>query len=357
MDTGLETRYFLGANTGVGYCSFFSHFLRQPGRCVHILKGGPGCGKSTFLKKLGARAQSRGRDVVYLHCSGDPDSLDGVFLPETNTAYLDGTAPHICDPTVFGVTGDYLDLGTFCRTESLDTERICQLNADCPLFYRRAYEYLAAAAALDARKQPGLLFPEDRAAVRRRAAGTALREFGAVKKGGVPGHMEKRFLSAITCEGRRSFPQTLDTLADRVYLLDNVCGLAEDYLRAIREHALRRGLQLIVCPDPLLPERTEAVLLPSLRLAFLATETEVHLSNAAIRHIRLDAVPDAARLRALRTQMRTDTRLQRQAMEAAVRQLQAAKLLHDELEAVYKPCMDFEALTAFTEQYFDTLWT
>lgn len=355
MDTGLETRYFLGANTGAGYCSFFSHFLRQPGRCVHILKGGPGCGKSTFLKKLGAHAQSRGRDVVYLHCSGDPDSLDGVFFPERNTAYLDGTAPHICDPVLFGVTGDYLDLGAFCRTESLDTERIRQLHADCPLFYQRAYEYLKAAAALDARKQPGLIFPEDRAAVRRRAAGTALREFGAVKKDAVPGRMEKRFLSAITCEGRYSFPQTLEALAERVYLLDNACGLAEDYLRVIREHALRRGLNLIVCPDPLLPERTEAVLIPSLRLAFLAVQEEVQLTDAATRHIRLDAVPDAARLRALRTQTRADTRLQRQAVDAAIRQLQAAKLLHDELEAVYLPCMDFDALTAFTDQYVASL--
>ncbi len=231
MDKGLETRYFLGANTGAGYCSFFSHFLRQPGRCVHILKGGPGCGKSTFLRRVGERTQQLGLHTVYLHCSGDPGSLDGVFFPETNTGYLDGTAPHVCDPVLFGITGDYLDLGAFCRTKLLDTERIRQLSMDCPLFYRRAYEYLAAAAALDARKQPGLLFPEDRAAARRRAAGTALREFGAVKKDAVPGRFEKRFLRAITCEGRAAFPQTVEALAERVYLLDNDCGLAEDYRR------------------------------------------------------------------------------------------------------------------------------
>ena len=355
MDKGLETRYFLGANTGAGYCSFFSHFLRQPGRCVHILKGGPGCGKSTFLRRVGERAQQLGLHTVYLHCSGDPGSLDGVFFPETNTGYLDGTAPHVCDPVLFGITGDYLDLGAFCRTKLLDTERIRQLSMDCPLFYRRAYEYLAAAAALDARKQPGLLFPEDRAAARRRAAGTALREFGAVKKDAVPGRFEKRFLRAITCEGRAAFPQTVEALAERVYLLDNDCGLAEDYLRVIREHALRRGLTLIVCPDPLLPERTEAVLVPDLHLAFLTADAELPCPHAAVRHIRLDAIPDSARLRALRTRMRADKRLQQQAIDAAIRQLQAAKLLHDELEAVYQPCMDFDALTAFTDQHLQTL--
>lgn len=353
MDKGLETRYFLGANTGVGYCSFYAHFLRQPDRRIHILKGGPGCGKSTFLKRIGACAQEAGLHVAYLHCSGDPGSLDGVYFPETNTGYLDGTAPHCCDPAIFGVTGKYLDLGAFCRIEALDTARIQTLNEDYPLFYRRAYEYLAAAAALDPRKQPGLLFPEDRTAARRRASGTALREFGAVKKDTAPGRREKRFLSAITCEGRCFFPQTLEALADRVYLLDNACGLAEDYLRVIQEHALRCGLNLIVCPHPLLPECTEAVLIPSLRLAFLAAEEEVQFSDVAIRHIRLDAIPDATRLRALRSRMRTDARLQRQSIDAAIRQLQAAKLLHDELEAVYCPCMDFDALTAFTEQYVD----
>ena len=53
--------------------------------------------------------------------------------------------------------------------------------------------------------------------------------------------------------------------------------------------------------------------------------------------------------------MRADKRLQQQAIDAAIRQLQAAKLLHDELEAVYQPCMDFDALTAFTDQHLQTL--
>lgn len=31
-----------------------------------------------------------------------------------------------------------------------------------------------------------------------------------------------------------------------------------------------------------------------------------------------------------------------------------AALLHNELEAVYRPCMDFDALSAFTERYLQT---
>ena len=53
MNNGLETRYFLSALTGAGYYALHRQFLRPPQRYFCILKGGPGCGKSTFLKRVG----------------------------------------------------------------------------------------------------------------------------------------------------------------------------------------------------------------------------------------------------------------------------------------------------------------
>ena len=52
MNNGLETRYFLSALTGAGYYALHRQFLRPPERYFCILKGGPGCGKSTFLRCL-----------------------------------------------------------------------------------------------------------------------------------------------------------------------------------------------------------------------------------------------------------------------------------------------------------------
>ena len=52
MNNGLETRYFLSALTGAGYYALHRQFLRPPERYFCILKGGPGCGKSTFLRTL-----------------------------------------------------------------------------------------------------------------------------------------------------------------------------------------------------------------------------------------------------------------------------------------------------------------
>ena len=151
MNNGLETRYFLSALTGAGYYALHRQFLRPPQRYFCILKGGPGCGKSTFLKRVGDAGHAAGLAVVWLHCAGDPASLDGVYFPEKRSGFFDGTAPHTVEPALFGASGEYLDLGTFCRTEALDTARIRALNADCAMFRLRAQQYLAAAAALDAR--------------------------------------------------------------------------------------------------------------------------------------------------------------------------------------------------------------
>ena len=106
MSTEPQVRYFLGANSPAGFYSLYDQLI-DPAEAdaVFILKGGPGCGKSTLMKRVAAAAEERGLQVEYIRCSGDPDSLDGVVIPQLNsldaillpekkTAIVDGTAPH-----------------------------------------------------------------------------------------------------------------------------------------------------------------------------------------------------------------------------------------------------------------------
>ena len=44
--------FFLGANSGEGFYSLYDQMLNGRFDDLLILKGGPGCGKSTFLKTL-----------------------------------------------------------------------------------------------------------------------------------------------------------------------------------------------------------------------------------------------------------------------------------------------------------------
>ena len=89
--------FFLGANSEEGFFSLYDQLLGGRLDDLMILKGGPGCGKSTFMRRVGAAMERAGERVVYINCSGDPDSLDGVIFPAIGTAIVDGTAPHGMD--------------------------------------------------------------------------------------------------------------------------------------------------------------------------------------------------------------------------------------------------------------------
>lgn len=89
-----QTHFFLGANSAEGFYGLYDQLLDAKLYDLIILKGTPGCGKSTFMRRVAAALEERGLETVYIHCSGDPDSLDGVIAPAIRTAIVDGTAPH-----------------------------------------------------------------------------------------------------------------------------------------------------------------------------------------------------------------------------------------------------------------------
>lgn len=89
------TNFFVGANSGNGFQNLFSELTDlEDTYDFMILKGGPGVGKNTFMREIGRAMEEAGTPVEYLWCSGDPDSLDGVVLPELRCAVADGTSPH-----------------------------------------------------------------------------------------------------------------------------------------------------------------------------------------------------------------------------------------------------------------------
>jgi hypothetical protein len=184
MENGLITRWFLGANSGAGFFSLYDSFASEDGDFLWVVKGGPGCGKSVFMKRIGSAAEKNGLDVEYIHCSGDPASLDGIFLPSLKTGWIDGTAPHTLDPVCFGATGAYLDLGAFCdvgavhRIRSEITALVDRYRAQ----YARAYGSLRAASAVTPEKNGRLYGDAEITAALKRAASAADREIPKAKK-------------------------------------------------------------------------------------------------------------------------------------------------------------------------------
>lgn len=347
-------RYFLGANSRQGFHSLYDGFVSpEAGDFLWVIKGGPGCGKSSFMKRIGAAAEAAGLPVEYILCSGDPDSLDGVYFPAQRVAYTDGTAPHVQEATYPGAASLYLDLGSFLDAGALGPhlEEIAALNRENSAHYAAAYAALAGGAALLPRNLPGFI-PEDAAQrLEKKLTGLAARELRRLEK---PGQLTKRFLSARSCRGHLRLDDTLCAQCERIWLLDNELGLGNVFLARLAELALDRGYHVILCLDPLEPARPEAVLLPEAGLGFLADDRALPFAGPVYRHLRLDTLagPLDPAQRALLRQRRRESAL---LLNAATDAMARAKAVHDALEAVYHPHVDFAGVTALAEDHIHWL--
>ena len=341
----MNETYFLGANTKDGFYSLYSGFPANKTDFLHIIKGGPGTGKSGFMRKIGKAAEAKGYDVEYVVCSGDPDSLDGVYIPALHIAWVDGTAPHVIEPVGFHADADYMNLGKFCRVpfSEADKANVYAINKRYKALYTRAYGYIAAAASLRRASLPDLFGEDEKATVYKRIDGILDRTIGRAKAGG--GKSSRRFLSAVSCLGEYRLEMEIEKLCKLIYQFDNGYGGAGIALEHAAQGAMDRGADVILCPSPVDPSVLEAVLLPQSGVAFVDDSWE--LEDA--RHIRLDAIIPSPTQQALRSELRESAKLSGRIMALAYEKLKEAKKLHDELEAVYKPHMDFPALTRFTD--------
>ncbi len=90
---GAVKKVFPGGNTYRGFYSFYDHIIPEDAARIFVIKGGPGVGKSSFMKAIAKEMLEAGHDVEMHFCSSDNDSLDGVVLPDYGIALIDGTAP------------------------------------------------------------------------------------------------------------------------------------------------------------------------------------------------------------------------------------------------------------------------
>ncbi|WP_338379148.1 hypothetical protein, partial [Enterococcus faecium] len=94
VDKQADVRHrYLGAATPKGAVDFVPN-LTEGLEKRYLIKGRPGSGKSTMLKKIAAEAESRGFDTEIYHCGFDPHSLVMIVVRELGFAIFDSTAPH-----------------------------------------------------------------------------------------------------------------------------------------------------------------------------------------------------------------------------------------------------------------------
>jgi ABC-type cobalamin/Fe3+-siderophores transport system ATPase subunit len=136
---------FLGAATPKGPVDFIEN-LTENVKSRYFIKGRPGSGKSTMLKKIAHAAIEKGFDVEIYHCGFDPKSLDMVIVRELDFAIFDSTPPHEYFPN--RKHDEIIDMYKECITPGTDEkykEKLEEISTKYADTMKKGTAYLAQA--------------------------------------------------------------------------------------------------------------------------------------------------------------------------------------------------------------------
>ena len=342
--------FFLGTNSAGGFVSLYDSWIDQRRiQAFYTIKGGAGCGKSTLMKTIAQQFQAEGYAVERILCSGDPDSFDGIRIPQKAIAMVDGTAPHRMDPAYPGATGHYVDLGAGYDRKALFAKReeVVQATIAYQACYPSAYACLHTAQAKRLAAWAALRTEETREKVEKRAKSLLSPAHKKVRT--QTGRRYRRFLGGPTCQGIYFLSQSPLTLCAIGYVLQGETGLAPLLLERLETGFLAAGYDVVSCPDPIQPELLAHLLIPELELAFV---TGAMPPEAGYRTIRTESLTGKDVWQENRETLREVLRQAEEDQKNAIAHLSKAKACHDALEELYRPHVDFQYADQVTKRLF-----
>ena len=342
---------FAAANSGKGFCSFYGEIF-SPERTEHryLIKGGPGTGKSSLMKRVASEAESRGYGVEYYKCSSDHTSLDAILI-DGRVALIDSTAPHAIEPEIVGAHDEIVDLGVFWSSEMLraQKERIEELSKEKSARYRAAYRYLEAAEALDAHSRETVAPYVKREKLRR-----AAERLVATLPTGDGYRYRTGICSSIGMKGRQRL-DFYESAAEKIYAVRDAMSVGTLFLAAIADAAVEKRASIVVSYDPIDLASPDAILFEDSRVAFIlcSSQDEEHFGDKlagsvnAKRFLSHDISGEKGRR--AKAEYRFDRREREAMIDSACEQLSLAGKAHFSLEKIYGESMDFDALERFTK--------
>lgn len=345
-------KVFPGGNTAYGFYSFYDYIIEPDASRIFVIKGGPGVGKSTFMRRIGEEMLERGYDVEFHCCSSDNGSLDGVVIPAINVALIDGTAPHIVDPRNPGAVDEIIHLGDHWNEAGLRAHKreIVALNREIKRLFNRAYAYLEAANLFlnEVRtyyRDTGAL---DIAALDRLVLDLIHEIFVPEPRLDKSSRIRRLFATAITPDGPVSHLETIVGHLKKRYILTGDDGTGKGTIvNRLLDAAQMRGYDVEAYHCALDPMRVDHIVLPELGVAVI-NNVEPHFYAAQ----EGDTVIDTGQLVDVGVdsffgEERNVARfMYRRCLEQAVRFINRAKKRHDEMESYYIPNMNFADIEA-----------
>ncbi|MCL5056924.1 MAG: PRK06851 family protein [Actinobacteria bacterium] len=356
MGMGRLKKVFPGGNTSKGFHSFYDYIIEPDATRIFVIKGGPGVGKSTFMRKIGETMLGRGYDVEFHCCSSDNGSLDGVMIPAIGVALLDGTAPHVVDPKNPGAVDEIIHLGDHWNAGGLVKNKsdILDSNREVGRLFRRAYGFLASAKIFLDQVES---YYQDTRALDVGALDNMCLELtheifeGRERQAATP-RARHLFITAITPDGSVSH---LDTVVDHLnkrYIISGDDGTGKSTLvKRLMDAAMMRGFNVESYHCALTPENIDHLVIPALDIAVInSVEPHFYKPREGDRVIdTMEFVNQVLDTRYL-AEKTTAREMYRRSMELAIEFISKAKSEHDHMETYYVPYMNFEEINARREK-------
>jgi hypothetical protein len=349
---------FPGGNSSKGFFSYYNYILPQEeARRIFIIKGGPGVGKSTFMKKTGYEVVDRGYDVEFMHCSSDNGSLDGIVIPKLGVAMIDGTAPHVVDPKNPGAVDEIIHLGDFWNEAGMVKYRneIIKTNREVGELFGRAYKYLKSAYCIYEDIAEIYCKAVKMAEFNRIAERLLQQIFTNIGTADKTGSIRKLFVSAITPDGLKSFSETI-TNGYKCVKVKDIPGISTSkLLEKAADAAVEKGFNAEGYYCAFIPDKLEHLVIPELGISITSSNTYHDLCEAPFMEYDLNSTIDMNVLESYDLVLDYDRCEFDELLSRAVKTIGEAKALHDLMEKYYIPNMDFESVQICWESTMDRI--
>ncbi|MBQ4052392.1 MAG: hypothetical protein IJD09_01970 [Clostridia bacterium] len=346
---------FCAANSGDGFISFFDTLTDEENSNVYYIKGGPGSGKSTLLKRVAKLA----KNAELIYCSGDPSSLDAVVLPDQNTVIFDATNPHSYEPKFPAVGGNIIDLGEGWDPSKMNKMRILEINKQKSNVYKSCYSLLKSAKEIHAAIFEPILYhtQKERMLV---ATDRLLKQLSLWENNNKPATVTKRFLSAISPNGRHTFTDTIRKLCKKIVVIEDRWMISHMLLAHIDQVLSSRGIDHINSYHPLLGrEVLHHILIPCADIAFVTKDglftldlddEEIYKKIVIQSYIEKDYLNDR------KNKLTFIKRMMKEHLNLSCEKLYEARSLHMELESEYAKGTDFSKTDHLKENLISKLF-
>jgi hypothetical protein len=143
---------FASSNTSQGFYTFIPDLIAGLKR-VYILKGATGTGKSTFIRLLGEAIAEQGYEVEFWISAADGVSADGVYIPQLDTALVNGSLPQPIDPGYPAGREVIINLGAYWDNQQDDdkAQELAQLAGKFQLYSHQVTHSLKDAIQVQAK--------------------------------------------------------------------------------------------------------------------------------------------------------------------------------------------------------------